>query len=421
MGKENKIKKTKFFLDSVGYILVSGASKGFNYLLLLYLAAGAFSKEYVTILLLLSLEQILTIILPLNNPYIIYSKNIVTYEDITNKLITNSLMVVGLYVFIFLIFRNSIYEYFETDYLIVFASILINITVNSYAVYLSNYYKVIERHKTAFLVQALLLISFISIVVTMFFIENKVLAFFLGKAIGFIIILILFRLLKLNFVKYKFLTLNLTELKYFFNLLSVSILGWVSGLGFMNIAKIYSTDLELVKIGYVLNLLNVFLLLSIGVNSVYNPLIKKNIIQGDSEKTIKIKNNTLYIYLVIVLLSFTAYFALNSIFSANSYPRINEIISVLPYAILIFLFSVFQSVAHPFYLTYNKFRTFNVINILSYLFWVFIIVSLSFFGFKEYIWFLVIIYFLKASIAYIYARMSFMNTHYLKQNKETLQ
>ena len=83
------------FFKSLSYIVVSGASKGLNYVLLLYLAVGQYSEQYIAILLLFSLEQILSLVLPLNQSNIIYSKSISDYKLITNKLISSSLIIVG--------------------------------------------------------------------------------------------------------------------------------------------------------------------------------------------------------------------------------------------------------------------------------------------------------------------------------------
>lgn len=403
-----KEKKLIFFLKSFKYIIVSGASKGFNYLLLLYLAIGDYTDQYIIILLLLSLEQILSLLLPLNNSNIIYSKSISKYELITNKLISNSLILVFIYIILLIVFKDVVYNYFETNNLLIFISIIVNVLINSYLVYLTNYYKLVEKHQTALLIQALLLISFASILVSVFILENKVIAFFVGKSIGLVLILIIISFLSLNLSKYSFALLNIKELKKMSNLLSVSVLGWVSGLGFMNIVKVYAASDELLKVGYILNICNVFLLISIGVNSVYNPLIKKYLIQNNVKKALRIKTNTLLIYLSIVVLSFIIYFMIYNVFSI----KIEKALSVVPYAILIFLFSAFQSVVHPFYLITDRFKNFNYINILSYVVWGLIILLCSYFGYDNYILFLVIIYLLKASFAYFYAKNIFMHKSY---------
>ncbi|KAB1066521.1 hypothetical protein F6U93_13950 [Tamlana haliotis] len=396
-------KNIGFFLNSIKYIVVSGASKGFNYILLLYLAVGAFTEQYVIILLLLSLEQILSLLLPLNNPNIIYSKSISQYEVITNKLISNSLIVILLYLLLFVVFREFIYEYFEVNNLLVYLSIVVNILINSYLVYLTNYYKLIEKHQTALLIQALLLISFVSILVSVLIFDNKISSFFVGKAFGLTIVLVIITFLKLNLSKFSFTLLNTSELKKIINLLLVSVLGWVSGLGFMNVAKIYASDEELLKVGYILNICNVFLLISIGVNSVYNPLIKKYL-NVNNIKALRIKRNTLLIYVLIAAISYLGYLLLmNFDFSGE----IETMVSVIPYAILIFLFGAFQSVVHPFYLITDRFKDFSYLNILSYLFWIGLMLICTYYGYDNYIWFLVIIYMIKSGFAYFYAQKMF--------------
>ena len=113
------------FLISLKYIIVSGASKGFNYILLFYFAIGVYSEQYITILLLLSLEQILSLLLPLNHSSLIYSKSITNYKLITNKMTTNSIVMVLLFVFSYIIFNNQVSDYYEVDNITVFISIFV--------------------------------------------------------------------------------------------------------------------------------------------------------------------------------------------------------------------------------------------------------------------------------------------------------
>ena len=305
------MKNKGFLLNSLKYIAVSGASKGFNYLILLYFAIGIYSDQYVTILLLLSFEQLISLSLPLNNSSIIYSKEILNYGLITNKLITSSLLLMLFYIFVFLLIHNSIYSYFGINNYLVFISIVVSVLANAYLVYLTNYYKLIEKHNTALLLQFLFFISFISIVISIFFIENKIVAFFVGKAIGLSLILIISKILSLNFAKFKLSILTINEFKKIGNLFSVSVLGWVSGLGFMNLAKVYASSEDLITIGYILNVWNVFLLISTGVNAVYHPLIKKYVLENNISKAISVKNKTLIIYLLIASFCFLVYFIID--------------------------------------------------------------------------------------------------------------
>jgi hypothetical protein len=397
------MKNKGFILNSLKYIVVSGASKGFNYLVLLYFAIGIYSEQYVTILLLLSFEQLLSLSIPLNNSSIIYSKYILNYGLITNKLITSSLLLMLFYVLIFLLFQTSIYTYFGINNSLVFISIVVSVLVNAYLVYLTNYYKLIEKHNIALLVQFLFFISFISIVISIFFVENKIVAFFVGKAIGLFLILIISKFLSLDLTKFKFSVLSFNEFKKIGNLFSVGILGWLSGLGFMNLAKLYAPPENLITIGYILNVWNIFLLISTGVNAVYHPLIKKYVLEKNMSKAISAKNKTLLIYLLIALLSFLVYFIIDKTAILANYTKVNAVFSVIPYTLILFVFSVFYYVSHPFYLANDKFGTFNVINIISHLFWVILMLMCTYFGFENYIWFLILLYFLKCMFLYIYA------------------
>lgn len=399
-------KKNIFFLNSLKYIFVSGISKGLSYILLLYFAVGAYSEQYVTILLLLSLEQILSLILPLNQSSVIYSKSINNYQNITNRLLSSSILISLLFVVLFLIFKNSIYNYFQVNLIVVYVSILANMLLNSYLVYLTNFYKVIEEHGKALLIQGLLLISFISIIISILFVENIIVAFFLGKTIGLIIVVILVKILKLTKFRFEIKLLSFKEIKQITNLFSVSALGWLSSLGFMNIAKTHSTPDELIKIGYILNMFNVFLLISIGVNSIYGPMIKKLLKQNDLSRAIKVKNNVLMLYFFIAISTFSVYLLVANI---NFGGRINQLINMIPYVILVYVFNVFHWVAQPYYFVNNKFNKYNLMNTCSYIIWIILIIFCLNFGYHNYIWFLMIIHMLKGLISYFYAQKNFMN------------
>jgi O-antigen/teichoic acid export membrane protein len=409
------MQKKEFVLNSLKYILVSGVSKGFNYLILLYFAIGIYSEQYVAILLLLSFEQLLSLLLPLNNSSIIYSKNILNYNLITNKLISSSLLMVVIYVVLFLFFKNNFYRYFDIDNSIIFFSIFSSMLMNAYLVYLTGYYKLIEEHGKALLIQFLFLISFISIVLFVLFLDNKILAFFLGKATGLLLILLLVKILRLDLTKFTFNTLSLNEYKKILNLFSVSILGWVSGLGFLNLAKVFAAPENLATIGYILNLWNIFLLISTGINAVYYPLIKRFILQKELNKAKKAKRKALFIYLGISLLCFVMYLIIESTSILYPYPKINAVFSVIPYTILIFLLSIFYYVMLPFYLTNDKFGIFNIINLVSLSLWGVLIIVSTYVGFENYIWFLVLLYFLKSMFLYFYAEIKLMAN---KQNDQ---
>ena len=391
-----------FFLNSLKYIIVSGASKGLNYLILLYFAVGIFSEQYVTILLLLSLEQLLNLLLPLNNPTIIYSKTVVDYNKITNKLISTSFLFLCFYIVSFWFFKESIFRYYGVSSLIIFSCILFNVFTNGYIFYLTNFYKLIEDHDKALKVQSLYFISFLSILIFSLILENKVLAFFLGKSVGFLIIIILTKLFKFNITKFRFLNFTVNEWKKMLNLFSISILGWISGLGFINLAKIYSTPEIVLRIGYILNLWNVFLLIGIGVNSVYHPLIKKHITDKIPDIANKIKHKTLLLYLGISLCAYIIYYTLNYINLFGNYPEIQKVFVEIPNTLILFVISAFYYVIHPFYLVYDKFKTFNLLNISAFVFAVFITFTGTFNGYNNYIIYLILLYFFKSSFLYIY-------------------
>jgi hypothetical protein len=408
------LKKYKEVFNSLKYIGISGVSKGFNYILLLYFAVGVYSEQYVKILLLLSFEQILSLLLPLNQFNIIYSKSIINYRNITNKLITTTLIVTFIFAVSFVILKNLLYDYFQIEDFFVFISILISMVINSYIVYLVNYYKVVEDHQKALLLQCLLMISFLSVLLFLFLKFNILTSFFLGKAIGLIIVLFVVRILNLTKFKFKFKFLNFKEFKHILNLFILSLFGWISGLGFMNIAKINSSPEQMIKIGYALNLFNIFLLVSIGVNSIYGPIIKRQLINRQIGKALQVRTKTIMLYLTIALLSFGIYLVLNEF---NFGVQINNLIDALPFATLIYVFNIFHWVSQPFYLINNKFSKATIINISSYLLWGILIIVCSVFDFTNYILFLLLLHMFKGFFLYIYAQRNLMRKNFFIPKK----
>ena len=401
-------KNSANFLISLKYIVISGASKGFNYILLFYFAIGVYSEQYITILLLLSLEQILSLLLPLNHSSLIYSKSITSYKQITNKMTSNSIVMVLLFASIYFVFKSQVSEYFEVDNTIVFISIFLSMLINSYLVYLTNYYKIIEEHKKALVVQALFLISFLCIIILMLVLKNIVVAFFLGKALGLLIVLIILKSSNLLGFDFKLSFLSTNELKKVLNLFSISALGWASSLGFLHLAKLYSTPDELVEIGYILNVFNIFLLISIGVNSIYAPLIKKYLLEKNINKALQIKTKTLVLYLLIALIFYILSVILSNIdFSFNN--KIKAIISIIPYSIVVLVFSAFNWVVQPFYLINDKFKNYNIINIISYVLWGLFVVVSVFLEYKNFVVFLLLIHFIKNAFAFFYAKKTFIS------------
>lgn len=399
-------KNSSNFIISLKYILVSGASKGFNYILLFYLAIGIYSEQYITILLLLSLEQILSLLLPLNHSSLIYSKSITNYKLITNKMTTNSMVMVLFFVISYALFNSQISDYYDVDNITVFISIFVSMLINSYLVHLTNYYKIIDNHRKALIVQVLFLTSFFSIIILMLILENVIVAFFLGKAIGLILILIILKNSNLLAFGFKISFLNIDELKKVFNLFSVSALGWLSQLGFLNLSKLYSTPDELVKIGYILNIYGVFLLLSIGINSIYAPLIKKHLQEENVNKAIRIKSKTLMIYLLVAFVIYILAIILSNMdFSFND--KVSVIISIIPYSIVILVFNAFNWSVQPFYLINDKFKTYNIINIISYILWGLFVVFSMFLEYKNFVVFLLSIHFIKSAFAFFYAKKTF--------------
>jgi len=153
------------------------------------------------------------------------------------------------------------------------------------------------------------------------------------------------------------------------------------------------------------------LLISIGVNSIYSPLIKKHLTKNELNIGLKVKSKTLAIYLLIagvVTLFYVLLINVGFVFSE----KIEKVLSVVPYAILLFVFNIFHWVAQPFYMVNNKFSKYNIINISSYMGWVILIMICSYFGFQKYIWFLIGIHMIKGLLSYFYARKYFMKRNY---------
>ena len=404
----------KNLFNTLKYIFISGISKGLTYLLLFVFALKFSSSDYINLLLLISFEQFLNIILPLNNTNIIYSEKIHDYQTITNKLTSSSILLVIFFVFTYYFTGSYIADYFNNSNYLLYLSIFINVFFNGYFTYLISLLKIKEKHSAALHVQSLYFIIFISIIISLFIFNNKLFAYFVGKTFGFILMLVIVKYLKLNPVNnFRFKRLNTRETKIIINLISIGILGWISGLGFMNLAKIYASGDILIRLGYILNIWNVFLLISIGINSVYFPKVKKHIINNNLKVAISIKFKMLAIYLAISLLFYILYLIYKSsgLLEINSNDKLNDIILEFPNAILLFALTSFYYTINPFYLIKDKFATFNILIIISFIFWALVILLCSFFNMSNFILFLILLYAIKSITLYLFGFKYILKLH----------
>ena len=202
-----------------------------------------------------------------------YGEALYKLQDLYNKnklfQTYNSTILVQTTVFIILIvlFRNSLFTYFNHSNLFTYLSIIFNaVLFNSFRLN-SSYSQIIENHKKAIIYRSFpFFIAFLFSLLFVWKFQDKILGFFIGKTVGFIIFWIGANKVTSINLQLKF------DVKIFKNifsrtkfLFSNAWLGWLTGIGFINVAKVLIDEQsEIAKFGYALNIYSIFLLLGYG-------------------------------------------------------------------------------------------------------------------------------------------------------------
>ncbi len=336
--------KNKIFL----YMLVEGVSRGIPQLVLMTLAFIITKQEFAILILLYGLESLIVILLPSNYIEVLYKiNNDNNNAKIINSIFTFNLMIIMLILIIYLIFSGYIHSFFNYDYTLVFICIIISAFVNSFMRFYRVQLQLLLKHNSAL---KSMIFSFgfsnLFMIIGILIFEDKILGFFMGKAIGFILYLIYLiyiddlKILFSKFVFYYF----IIRVRY---LLLFAIYSWLFGYGFTYMINLFGSLDDVANIGYLITFSMPFLLLANGINQVYNPKIR-NLIKINLLDAFTFSKQVMLYYFIIS-------FSLFLIIYVISFINIEIVSKYIVYFIIssiIFLFSTYKYI-YEIYLYVN--------------------------------------------------------------------
>ncbi len=286
-------------------------------------------------------------------------------KSIFNVVFVVSVAQLFLFIVLLFLFREYLFDYYNYPKTWIFFILSGNAFVANLSVYYSVILQLEEKHSEAVKYRSIpFFLGFVGALIGVFVAEDKVLGFFLGKFVGFQLFFLIFLTNKLSYSSFKLKIIRpiFSEMKgrvvYSF---FIAIMGWLSSLGFMYVAKIWNTDEDLVTLGYIINLYSVLFLFGYGINQVYSPRIKDFIGSNNFSGALKLKRNILALYIAITLLMFASLYAVNQLIPFETmlngrFSNVGDILSVGYYSIIIFIANAFNWIVSPFYFSMDRFR-----------------------------------------------------------------
>lgn len=332
-------------------------------------------------------------------------------QAIANALDTSFFQYI-IFILIYIVFREKINEYFNYNLDLLIFILCANGLISNIIRFYSVSFQIELKHSKAIMYKSIPFFSSFVCSVTLFFLmDDKILAFFLGKFVGmlffFIYILIVEEGYKLifRFNKHYF-GMTFKRAKYSF---VIAFLGWASNLGFLNFAKIYSkSSSDILLLGLMLNLLTLLLLFSNGINQVYVPQLKLKI--STSLKLAQNYSKRVHFLYFILSIVFSCFIVIILIFKNQliSYlPNLREIFngSYLHLITLLFFINSFHWIASPYLMILDKYKNyFNIIVALNIISWVFILVLLFIFGLNNFLFYYFVIKIIDSIGIYLYVK-----------------
>lgn len=264
--------KSKVFL----YIISEAISRGIPQLILVILALLMPKDDFAIFILIYGLESLIVLLLPSNYVEILY----VLQKKISQKRICNSILTVNFIitialVLIYAIFMEKVNYFYGYSNYIVFVFIIISAFVNSFMRFYRVQLQILLEHTTAIKNMFYSFgLSNVCIVLFLLFFDDKVFAFFVGKAFGLI--------MYMGYLSYKekfqfyisksMLVYFAIRVKYLF---LFAIYSWTFGYGFIYVIRIIGAPDDVANIGYIITFSTPFLLLANGINQVYAPKLKQ--------------------------------------------------------------------------------------------------------------------------------------------------
>ena len=348
--------------NSILYMIFEALSKGGNQLILLYVAYTLNTDIYITFLLLVSLETLLPIFVLSNYNEVLYTlSGKYKQTQVFSSLSTITMSTVLVFVLAITLFHSYLYEYFDYYHPYVYTAIAANVFFVVYFKFLSMYHQLEEDHTLAIYLKSLpFFFSFLSAFIGVTFFDDKVAGFFIGKMVGFFIafsyLLLKKKILTPRFsINRAFITQYLSRSKF---LLLITLFGWLSTYGFINIGKLVSTTDNVVSYGYLISLYMLFLLIANGINQVYAPRIKK-LYEENVDKARKLSMITLLLYFSIGILAYVI-FLIIEYFQTFLDAKAVDILSVFPYAVTVFLIASFKYISDVYIYVSDSYKHFSI-------------------------------------------------------------
>ena len=334
------------------YMIFEGLAKGGNRLILLYIAYALDADAYLTFLLLFSFGTLLPVFVLSNYHSVLYIL-IGKYrrEQVFSSILTMTMSKVLLFIVLIFLFRTWLYDYFNYHYLYTYIAIAISAFFFVYFTFLLVYHQLEEQHGQAIYLMSLpFFTAFLGALAGVTLFEDKVAGFFIGKSAGFLIVFFYFllkdKLFTLNFsIDKAFVKQYLSRSKFLF---LTALSGWLSGYGLLNIGKLVSTTENVVRYGYLLNLYMLFVLIANGINQVYAPRIRK-LYAENLGKARSLSKTILLLYFGIGILTYGAFLVLEH-FQYLLDDKIISMLSVFPYAVVVFLIASFSYISECLHL-----------------------------------------------------------------------
>lgn len=341
------------------YMFVEGLTRGIPQVILIVLALWLDKNTFTTLALLYGLESLLVILLPSNYVEVLFQQTGNRKEKTANTILAMNAVILTVILCFFLLLNQYAFDFFSYESIYVYIAIVFSAFVNSYVRFYRTQLQILFEHEAAI---KTMLYSFglanIGMVFFLLIFDDTIMAFFLGKAIGFLLYFLWFIYkfeIKISFDKDIFAGF-LSRIKYLF---AFAIYSWLFGYGFMYIVKFLGTNDDVANIGYVITFSMPFLLVANGINQVYTPKVKK-IISENFNLALLLSKKILYAYIAIFLLVLT----LILLISQLEYDIIHEFNEVIIISSVIFLVSSYKYAYEVYVYVFDKFKPYVFFTIL---------------------------------------------------------
>lgn len=286
------------------YIFVEAISKGIPQIILLFLALYMSQDFYATFILIFAIESLLVLLYPSHYVEVLYKLHNKQNESETfSTIFTVNIFILIILLFFTYLLSVHMFEFYQYSNIIVYYSIIISSFLTSLFRFKIVQNQINNMHNIAL---KILLISFslsnIVILFLLFFIEDSIFAYFIGKTIGLSLFFLYFLYkFQLQFrINIRIILSYVTRIKYLF---IYAFFSWIFGYGFTYISNLIGTKSDVAEVGYLLNISMLFLLLANGINSVYSPKIRK-VILDNIEAAYSLSSKFIFIYFMLFIISF---------------------------------------------------------------------------------------------------------------------